>query len=139
MIYIVYVIFWLFFFSSRRRHTRCALVTGVQTCALPISFRSETAAKHALALGKTTTVPPSPSLTVPDLSIVVAPGVGEWSISAETITAPDGTAAVIVRSEEHTSELQSLMRISYAVFCLKKKQNKTDRTKSLRAITGRKQ
>src|SRR3546814_1231768 len=27
-----------FFFSSRRRHTRCALVTGVQTCALPISL-----------------------------------------------------------------------------------------------------
>src|SRR3546814_5292763 len=33
----------------------------------------------------------------------------------------------ILRSEEHTSELQSLMRISYAVFCLKKK-NKNDRT-----------
>src|SRR3546814_13894228 len=34
--------FWfdvcVFFFSSRRRHTRCALVTGVQTCALPISW-----------------------------------------------------------------------------------------------------
>src|SRR3546814_2231590 len=30
-----------------------------------------------------------------------------------------------LRSEEHTSELQSLMRNSYAVFCLKKKQNKT--------------
>src|SRR3546814_4158632 len=29
-----------FFFASRRRHTRCALVTGVQTCALPISGRS---------------------------------------------------------------------------------------------------
>src|SRR3546814_3391215 len=29
-------VFMLFFFSSRRRHTRCALVTGVQTCALPI-------------------------------------------------------------------------------------------------------
>src|SRR3546814_17944284 len=29
--------FLFFFFSSRRRHTRCALVTGVQTCALPIS------------------------------------------------------------------------------------------------------
>src|SRR3546814_6514362 len=28
-----------FFFSSRRRHTRCALVTGVQTCALPIYFK----------------------------------------------------------------------------------------------------
>src|SRR3546814_7377904 len=33
------------------------------------------------------------------------------------------------RSEEHTSELQSLMRISYAVFCLKNKKNKTDKTK----------
>src|SRR3546814_7671722 len=31
--------FVFFFFSSRRRHTRCALVTGVQTCALPISLR----------------------------------------------------------------------------------------------------
>src|SRR3546814_2102975 len=28
----------VFFYSSRRRHTRCALVTGVQTCALPISL-----------------------------------------------------------------------------------------------------
>src|SRR3546814_7750061 len=35
------VLCFLFFFfcSSRRRHTRCALVTGVQTCALPISFQ----------------------------------------------------------------------------------------------------
>src|SRR3546814_1186574 len=31
----------LFFFSSRRRHTRCALVTGVQTCALPIYAQRE--------------------------------------------------------------------------------------------------
>src|SRR3546814_8478472 len=30
------VVSWFFFFSSRRRHTSCALVTGVQTCALPI-------------------------------------------------------------------------------------------------------
>src|SRR3546814_6548203 len=33
-----------------------------------------------------------------------------------------------IRSEEHTSELQSLMRISYAVFCLKKKKTKTTKT-----------
>src|SRR3546814_17359034 len=33
------VFYMFFFFSSRRRHTRCALVTGVQTCALPISVR----------------------------------------------------------------------------------------------------
>src|SRR3546814_4301197 len=31
-----FICFVFFFFSSRRRHTRCALVTGVQTCALPI-------------------------------------------------------------------------------------------------------
>src|SRR3546814_3828857 len=31
------IVSFIFFFSSRRRHTRCALVTGVQTCALPIS------------------------------------------------------------------------------------------------------
>src|SRR3546814_6566327 len=31
-----FFVFLCFFFSSRRRHTRCALVTGVQTCALPI-------------------------------------------------------------------------------------------------------
>src|SRR3546814_7590048 len=36
------------------------------------------------------------------------------------------------RSEEHTSELQSLMRISYAVFCLKKKKNKNDETMKTR-------
>src|SRR3546814_12081282 len=36
----------LFFFSSRRRHTRCALVTGVQTCALPI-YRDSHLVGHA--------------------------------------------------------------------------------------------
>src|SRR3546814_2972693 len=45
---------------------------------------------------------------------------------ASTVTLPDGTVTTISRnrSEEHTSELQSLMRISYAVFCLKKKNDK---------------
>src|SRR3546814_4017465 len=37
--------------------------------------------------------------------------------------------ACVGRSEEHTSELQSLMRISYAVFCLKKKKKNTTRSK----------
>src|SRR3546814_4588792 len=45
---------------------------------------------------------------------------------------PASTRAMVAakgrRSEEHTSELQSLMRISYAVFCLKKKNNNHDRT-----------
>src|SRR3546814_6829173 len=44
------------------------------------------------------------------------------------VEAIDGTR---VRSEEHTSELQSLMRISYAVFCLKKKTNKQNHKRML--------
>src|SRR3546814_6495187 len=40
------------FFSSRRRHTRCALVTGVQTCALPIYESADTkACQIPIALG----------------------------------------------------------------------------------------
>src|SRR3546814_6215736 len=38
-----------------------------------------------------------------------------------------GERAAVVRSEEHTSELQSLMRISYAVFCLNNKSNHTNK------------
>src|SRR3546814_5014674 len=45
-------VFVVFFFSSRRRHTRCALVTGVQTCALPICPDGEPGAT-LMALGGT--------------------------------------------------------------------------------------
>src|SRR3546814_8323535 len=47
-----------------------------------------------------------------------------WTLSQSCFAASDGgalCASANWRSEEHTSELQSLMRISYAVFCLKKK------------------
>src|SRR3546814_13566726 len=50
-----------FFFSSRRRHTRCALVTGVQTCALPIHAIQETAGalrRHAAACHAVPSCPP---------------------------------------------------------------------------------
>src|SRR3546814_6047871 len=50
--------------------------------------------------------------------LAVGPGVTKWK-------AGDVVVAHCLRSEEHTSELQSLMRISYAVFCLKKKKTKT--------------
>src|SRR3546814_5633957 len=46
------------------------------------------------------------------------PEIADFIAWAETL--PDEALAPEVRSEEHTSELQSLMRISYAVFCLKK-------------------
>src|SRR3546814_4782841 len=46
----------------------------------------------------------------------------EYDLSVRWRDHGDKRAADRIRSEEHTSELQSLMRISYAVFCLKKKQ-----------------
>src|SRR3546814_2585419 len=48
------------------------------------------------------------------------------SISDATTSVSCRMAEIVARSEEHTSELQTLMRISYAVFCLKKKNKKTN-------------
>src|SRR3546814_990172 len=47
----------------------------------------------------------------------------EWLALLSCASSPGGMR-ILIRSEEHTSELQSLMRISYAVFCLKKKKEK---------------
>src|SRR3546814_7556618 len=46
------IFFLLFFFSSRRRHTSCALVTGVQTCALPIWWLVSSHAACLLSMPK---------------------------------------------------------------------------------------
>src|SRR3546814_2138296 len=54
-----------FFFSSRRRHTRCALVTGVQTCALPISASATLPCQrflHEVALVRVCPLPREPCL-----------------------------------------------------------------------------
>src|SRR3546814_2049472 len=55
-----------------------------------------------------------------------------WYLDHTLLLPPQKNAVVInqirIRSEEHTSELQSLMRISYAVFCLKKKNTNTPTT-----------
>src|SRR3546814_1751524 len=48
----------------------------------------------------------------------------DWQLAIDQPTSP---VALATRSEEHTSELQSLMRISYAVFCLKKKTTETNK------------
>src|SRR3546814_1947081 len=52
---------YIFFFSSRRRHTRCALVTGVQTCALPIwTLRADRQRAHVRPLGFSRSEQPAP-------------------------------------------------------------------------------
>src|SRR3546814_5861258 len=137
----------LFFFSSRRRHTICALVTGVQTCALPIwpgrvVFKEEGIMRHMEVKGAVRA------------AIVFSAGFSALALAApawaqdsgtpdssdqrddSSVTSDDQDAAgkeIIVtglaaslqraienkRSEEHQSELQSLTRLSYAAFCLK--------------------
>src|SRR3546814_7013931 len=126
-----------FFCSSRRRHTRCALVTGVQTCALPISVHTAIAACTGIAgstrIGRRCMIGGAVGIAghieVADDVIILGRAMVTGSIAKAGIygsglpldDAREWRKTVARRSEEHTSELQSLMRISYAVFCLKKK------------------
>src|SRR3546814_47462 len=174
-----------FFFSSRRRHTRCALVTGVQTCALPIcdsrACRMAAPRRHRTALvlnhaahnclctslarripRRNRETRPLPrthgyervepifldfemDVGGPHRAAVrgrehfsnsavgrdwIAFGEDRFEAEATIVVRAKGGAQpglvdrpMLVRSEEHTSELQSLMRTSYAVFCLQKKKN----------------
>src|SRR3546814_4962550 len=136
----VCVVLAAFFFSSRRRHTRCALVTGVQTCALPISlaistgwdcpraevmvsFRAARDVTHITQLlGRMVRtplarrIPGNERLNAVDCLL---PFFDRKSVEdiANALTAGggDGSSAMpgrrVLRSEEHTSELQPLMRI----------------------------
>src|SRR3546814_2430395 len=117
-----------FFCSGRIRHTRCALVTGVQTGALPI-YRGPSALRFLRCSRGGGCWPPFRTRHSPPPAPCIACGRGDrlrppW---ARRKQGWEGTRSRCAsgefnpRSEEHTSELQSLMRISYAVFCLKKK------------------
>src|SRR3546814_8730139 len=122
--------FVFFFFSSRRRHTRCALVTGVQTCALPILVPILKCPANMKADATPNANRIRSSLFLSAATIIG--NVKDATISTK-IDQPGGTRYVLAdvklaRSEEHTSELQSLMRNSYAVFCLKKKKSNTNNT-----------
>src|SRR3546814_4802397 len=133
--------------SSRRRHTCGSLATGVQTGALPIfindigvsltgeggsaSPAEETrdatrAAGGEAAISTDSVADPDSAKKIVQCALdsfgSIDAVVNNAGILRDSIfhkmTADD-------RSEEHTSELQSLMRISYAVFCLKKKKEQS--------------
>src|SRR3546814_2861706 len=133
----------LFLITSRRRHTRCALVTGVQTWALPIYQRADAVrvaerhqaqAKHGRDHGVAATRAAVDALDRAERGLraqhlLPVELVREHVEQHFRIRLGVDVAPILLehlRSEEHTSELQSLMRISYAVFCLKKKHNQED-------------
>src|SRR3546814_8504518 len=129
------------FFSSRRRHTSCALVTGVQTCALPISRRVPVPqfplpAGSPQPVGRARRRVPAADgrrghVRLADLRparrrlrCAAIAGDQRQHDDRERAAAEPRRRRYndrATRSEEHTSELQSLMRTSYAVFCLKQK------------------
>src|SRR3546814_4256067 len=133
--------FYSFFFSHRRRHTKCALVTGVQTCALPIFLGASTQTSHGKD-HKSQAVQSERSHFKLSTQRLVREDQWMWTIRQPSAVCFSTIVSVLWtvsglpsfwacsslsvpthanRSEEHTSELQSLMRISYAVFCLHKK------------------
>src|SRR3546814_5975874 len=81
--------FIFFFFSSRRRHTRCALVTGVQTCALPIFIL----AGHSQGALHLTTLLKNRIAGTPLAKRIVAAYIIGWPVSLETDIAALGLPA----------------------------------------------
>src|SRR3546814_3849709 len=125
------VSFILFFFSSRRRHTICALVTGVQTCALPILlkrtspriYKDQLVAVRALLrdhqLADTVLVTDLSQRQELTASMLKRYLEANQQARQRGRIAPSSVSGLQDRKST-TSELQSLMRISSAVFCLKK-------------------
>src|SRR3546814_1135664 len=124
------------FFSSRRRHTRCALVTGVQTCALPITPPCSTeirrydtgALRDAASLIRAGQPVAVPTETVNGLAadatsaeavarIYAVKGRPSFNPLIVHVAELDMAKSMASRSEEQPSETQSLMRTTYAVYC----------------------
>src|SRR3546814_1558689 len=94
--------------------------------AVPLQALTRRLVLSALLLGasvRTAAVPPNLALASVEAPVFVAPVADVVSHASPAPTVHPTPSARVGRSEEHTSELQSLMRISYAVFCLKKKKN----------------
>src|SRR3546814_6995053 len=119
-------------FSSRRRHSSCAVVTGVQTCALP-SLRTKRSAPSRRMRRSARAFSTTSSLCPPTTRRRCRPTISPRNISVGPVCSD--MSSTCSRSEEHTSELQSLMRISYAVLCLKKQKQQNEYTCDTKTTT----
>src|SRR3546814_2630486 len=105
--------------ASRRRHTRWAVGTGVQTCALPIDINDIIGQVDRMSKWIRELLQSLRPLNDEAEPVNLVAALHDSLMAFEHQIAK--AEVKVVRSEEHTSELQSLMRISYAVVCLKKK------------------
>src|SRR3546814_996252 len=120
---------------AMRRRTRHWLLAGLATVALAIPALGQNAPESLLPPGFGEPVPaeaPRPQQPGPVQGPVAQPTPDKTASLPELLLNDEGEETGKEgeegRSEEHTSELQSLMRISYAVFCSYKKPNTTNTT-----------
>src|SRR3546814_2066174 len=104
---------------STRPDTLCPYPTLFRSCVQPPSGSSSAWPPAA----STACLRPLHRLVAPGKLALVRPVPCQLSVQPPDWRAISSAPSPATRSEEHTSELQSLMRISYAVFCLKKKIN----------------
>src|SRR3546814_8305337 len=108
---------WIFFFSSRRRHTRCALVTGVQMCALPICRRaaemlSEAARTDAVVVtGDFNAGPDSPSRRI----LTEAGLIDSWDVAETRLTREWATYARGRRPRSGGRRIDAILTRGYDV------------------------
>src|SRR3546814_10271483 len=93
--------------------------SSLNTCAAPAWLRRQSRPEMMFAASCTRPIP----LTVVNTDPPLASSLIFWTIVGISASSALAADTAVGRSDEHTSELQSLMRISYAVFCLKKKRN----------------
>src|SRR3546814_2391007 len=97
-VFFLFFVSFFFFFSSRRRHTRCALVTGVQTCALPISSATNLTPPDGV-MGKSHQIfASSPASVAASIASIVASGISRSTVLVGTPSSVVTDASVTVMS-----------------------------------------
>src|SRR3546814_1486233 len=121
MMFVLYLVFVFFFFKQKTAYEMRISDWSSDVCSSDLAITNVT-------IFDGTGTDPYPGEVLIDGNRIT-------SVSAPGKTLEKGNAQ---RSEEHTSELQSLMRISYAVFCLKKNNYKTQHTQQTQPQTYQK-
>src|SRR3546814_15107071 len=114
----------MFFFSSRRRHTRCALVTGVQTCALPILLAGRSRPQRSQS-GRISSMYLFPNIEIEDFKAAAS------RTASQIISTTRSTCPASSRSEERRVGKSVSVRVDLGGRrIIKKKKQRTIREKS---------